>query len=279
MSRAALRRRLAGLHVLADDDPRWPRDPVAQAEAACAGGAAVVQLRCKRATDGEALRLAGAVRARTRAAGVLFVVNDRFDLALAAEADGVHLGQEDLPPARLPAAARERLLVGRSTHTLAQARAAAREPRRLRRPRPDLRHRVEGVAVAGARCRARGRGGAGAGAAPPRRDRRHRRRRGRRPRRGRRRGRRRDLRGRRRAATPRPRCADSCAPWRARGERAPRAARRSLRDLRPDRNRVGGVARPPPLPAPRRRLGPRAPAPPRAACSCARRRGGRSSSV
>jgi thiamine-phosphate diphosphorylase len=128
VSRAALRPRLAGLHVLADDDPRWPRDPVAQAEAACAGGAAVVQLRCKRATDAEALRWAAAVRTRTRAAGALFVVNDRFDLALAAEADGVHLGQEDLPPARLPAAARERLLVGRSTHTLEQALAAAREP-------------------------------------------------------------------------------------------------------------------------------------------------------
>jgi len=127
VSRAALRGRLAGLHVLADDDPRWPRDPLAQAEAACAGGAAVVQLRCKHATDAEALRLARGVRARTRAAGALFFVNDRFDLALAVEADGVHLGQEDLPPARLPAAARARLLVGRSTHTLEQARAAARE--------------------------------------------------------------------------------------------------------------------------------------------------------
>lgn len=123
----ALAARLAGLHVLADDDPRWPRGPLAQAEAACAGGAAVVQLRCKHATDADALGIAEAVRARTRAAGVLFFVNDRFDLALAAEADGVHLGQEDLPPVRLPAAARARLLVGRSTHTLAQARAAAAE--------------------------------------------------------------------------------------------------------------------------------------------------------
>jgi thiamine-phosphate pyrophosphorylase len=126
VSRAALRGRLAGIHVLADDDPRWPCDPLAQAEAACAGGAAAVQLRCKHATDAEALHLAQGVRARTRAAGALFFVNDRFDLALAAEADGVHLGQEDLAPARLPAAARARLLVGRSTHTLEQARAAAR---------------------------------------------------------------------------------------------------------------------------------------------------------
>jgi thiamine-phosphate diphosphorylase len=120
--------RFAGLHVLADDDPRWGRDPVAQARAACAGGAAVVQLRAKRASDRVALGWAREIRALTRAAGVAFVVNDRFDLALLAEADGVHLGQEDLPPARVPADARARLALGRSTHTLEQVRAACREP-------------------------------------------------------------------------------------------------------------------------------------------------------
>jgi thiamine-phosphate pyrophosphorylase len=127
MDRGAGRARLRGLHVLADDDPRWSRDPVALADAACAGGAAVVQLRCKHAGDREALRLGAAIRARTREAGVLFFVNDRFDLALALEADGVHLGQGDVPPARLPAAARARLLVGRSTHTEAELAAALGE--------------------------------------------------------------------------------------------------------------------------------------------------------
>lgn len=120
--------RFAGLHVLADDDPRWGRDPVAQARAACAGGAAVVQLRAKRASDPVALGWAHEIRALTRAAGVAFVVNDRFDLALLADADGVHLGQEDLPPARVPADARARLALGRSTHTLEQVRAARAEP-------------------------------------------------------------------------------------------------------------------------------------------------------
>ena len=120
--------RFCGLHVLADDDPRWKRDPVAQARAACAGGAAVVQLRAKHATDREALAWALEIRALTRGAGAAFVVNDRFDLALLAEADGVHLGQEDVPPARIPAEARARLAIGRSTHTLAQVRAARDEP-------------------------------------------------------------------------------------------------------------------------------------------------------
>ena len=118
---------LRGLHVLADDDPRWPHGPAAQARAACAAGAAVVQLRAKRATDREALALAAEIRAATRACGALFLVNDRFDLALVAGADGVHLGQEDLPPAGIPKALRERLVVGRSTHTLAEARAARDE--------------------------------------------------------------------------------------------------------------------------------------------------------
>lgn len=117
-----------GLHVLADDDPRWPHDPVAQARAAVAGGAAGVQLRAKHATDRETLAWAAAIRAATRAAGVLFVLNDRFDLALAAGADGVHLGQEDLPPARIPAWARARLLVGRSTHDDAELARALGEP-------------------------------------------------------------------------------------------------------------------------------------------------------
>jgi thiamine-phosphate pyrophosphorylase len=128
MDRTARRERLRGLHVLADDDPRWSRGPIAQAEAACAGGAAAVQLRCKHAGDREALRLGAAIRELTRAAGVLFLVNDRFDLALALEADGVHLGQGDLPPGRIPPGARDRLLVGRSTHTEPELAAALAEP-------------------------------------------------------------------------------------------------------------------------------------------------------
>ena len=119
--------RLRGLCVLADDDPRWTLGPVEQARAACAGGAAIVQLRAKHATDRQALDWAGEIRALTAAAACLFFVNDRFDLALAADADGVHLGQGDLPPALLPDDARRRLLVGRSTHTLDQARAARDE--------------------------------------------------------------------------------------------------------------------------------------------------------
>jgi thiamine-phosphate pyrophosphorylase len=126
--RLAIRGCFDGLFVLADDDPRWKSDPVAQARAACAGGARVVQLRAKHATDRDTLRWATEIRALTRDAGVAFFVNDRFDLALAADADGVHLGQDDLQPADLPPQALERLLVGCSTHTLEQVRAVSKEP-------------------------------------------------------------------------------------------------------------------------------------------------------
>ena len=118
---------LAGLHVLADVDPRWRHAATRQAEAACAGGARVVQLRAKDAPDEDVLRVGQILRRLTREAGVLFFVNDRFDLALACDADGVHLGQDDLPPARLPAGARERLRVGLSTHDLEQAERARGE--------------------------------------------------------------------------------------------------------------------------------------------------------
>ena len=116
-----------GLHVLVDDEPRWGRDPVEQAAAACAGGAQVVQLRVKHAGDRRTLEWGRAIAALTRRAGARFVVNDRFDLALACEADAVHLGQADLPPDSLPAAVRERLAVGRSTHDVSQARACCSE--------------------------------------------------------------------------------------------------------------------------------------------------------
>ncbi|HYB13621.1 MAG TPA: thiamine phosphate synthase [Myxococcota bacterium] len=127
MTSRPLVQRLRGLFVVADDNPAWRQGPLEQARAACAGGAAVVQLRAKRATDRATLEMAAGIRRITRERGVLFFINDRFDLALLAQADGVHLGQDDVPPACLPAEVRGRLLVGRSTHTLAQARAAGDE--------------------------------------------------------------------------------------------------------------------------------------------------------
>jgi len=119
---------IRGLMILADDGARWQLDPVEQARIACLGGASCVQLRAKHATDSVALGWAEAIRELTRKFNVAFTVNDRFDLALAADADGVHLGQTDLPPKRLPARVKSRLRVGLSTHSIEQATAACAEP-------------------------------------------------------------------------------------------------------------------------------------------------------
>jgi thiamine-phosphate diphosphorylase len=104
--------------------------------AAGGAGARVLQLRIKpRATPSTADLLAAARMARqvTAAHGALLIVNDRLDVALAVDADGVHLGQDDLPladaravVARMRPAAPERpFLVGISTHNLAQVEEAA----------------------------------------------------------------------------------------------------------------------------------------------------------
>ncbi len=73
---------LRGLHVLADAASRWKHDPPQQAEHACAGGASLVQLRAKQAPDREVLAWGREIREITRAHDVLFIVNDRFDLAV-----------------------------------------------------------------------------------------------------------------------------------------------------------------------------------------------------
>jgi thiamine-phosphate pyrophosphorylase len=97
-------------------------------EAALEGGANVIQLRKKLMPMLEQYRLALALRILTREHEALLIVNDHADLAIAADADGVHLGQEDLPPdavRALPGFGGR--LIGRSTHNLEQARAAMAE--------------------------------------------------------------------------------------------------------------------------------------------------------
>lgn len=66
------------------------------------------------------------IREQTRRAGVTFIVNDHIDLAIAVGADGVHIGQEDLPPAEVRRLTGGSMLIGLSTHTPAQAEAAVK---------------------------------------------------------------------------------------------------------------------------------------------------------
>jgi thiamine-phosphate pyrophosphorylase len=80
-------------------------------------GVDIVQLREKEAEAGDILRWSGAFRAAADRHGALFVVNDRPDLAIASGADGVHLGQNDLPTAWARQLMGPDLLIGVSTHT------------------------------------------------------------------------------------------------------------------------------------------------------------------
>jgi thiamine-phosphate pyrophosphorylase len=85
------------LHVLTDRKASRGRSHLQVAEAAIAGGADVLQLRDKEASSGVLYREALQLRKLTREAKVPFIVNDRLDIALAVDADGVHVGQSDLP--------------------------------------------------------------------------------------------------------------------------------------------------------------------------------------
>ena len=89
------------------------------------GGVDVVQLRLKQATDGEILRAAARVRRTCSDHGVLFILNDRPDLAVTAGADGVHLGQDDEPVAQAREIVGRERIVGLSTHSREQIDAAA----------------------------------------------------------------------------------------------------------------------------------------------------------
>jgi len=89
------------------------------------GGADVVQLRDKEATDRELMRLARELRDMTGDSGVGFIVNDRPDVARLSEADGVHLGQTDLPVSAARKSLAANQVVGVSTHSITEAKRAA----------------------------------------------------------------------------------------------------------------------------------------------------------
>jgi thiamine-phosphate pyrophosphorylase len=95
-------------------------------DAALAGGADLFQLRDKDASDEELLAAAETAREKCRAAGALFLINDRPDLAVACDADGVHVGQDDTPVARAREIVGDDAIVGLSTHSMKQAQAGCR---------------------------------------------------------------------------------------------------------------------------------------------------------
>jgi thiamine-phosphate pyrophosphorylase len=116
------------LYVISGRHLARGRDLLAVMAAALAGGATVIQLREKDMTARELVEAGYRLQEMTREHGATFIVNDRVDVALAVDADGVHLGQDDLPVS----VARELLgadkIIGLSTHSFEQALAATSLP-------------------------------------------------------------------------------------------------------------------------------------------------------
>lgn len=117
---------MKGLYVIIDPEHCAGRDPLLVCEQVLLGGCALLQLRDKQHSDGAKLALARAMRAACKRAGVPFWLNDRADLALLCEADGLHLGQDDISLHEARKLTRG-MGLGLSTHNLAQVRAAVAE--------------------------------------------------------------------------------------------------------------------------------------------------------
>ena len=116
-----------GLYALLDDSVRPGLDLLGAARAVFEGGAKVLQLRLKTLSDRRALALCCSVVAIARELGGRVIINDRVDLALLSKADGVHLGDDDLPLGQARALLGTRALIGATTRTLAQIQQAAAE--------------------------------------------------------------------------------------------------------------------------------------------------------
>jgi thiamine-phosphate pyrophosphorylase len=112
--------RLRGLYAIVGGP-----EPIAQAEAAMAGGAAIVQVRMKAAHPAEVLEVSRRIVALAQARPApapLVIVNDRADLALLSGADGVHVGEDDLPVREARQLLGPERLVGWTARTVAEAR-------------------------------------------------------------------------------------------------------------------------------------------------------------
>jgi thiamine-phosphate pyrophosphorylase len=111
------------LYCFSPGDFLMGRDPIEMVTAQIKGGADVIQLREKNLPKREALELGLAIRDLAKQTGVLFIVNDELDLALILEADGVHLGQDDIPIKCARPLLKDKI-IGISTHSLDQAQEA-----------------------------------------------------------------------------------------------------------------------------------------------------------
>jgi len=122
-----MRERLKGLYVIIDPQVSRGRDVIEIAREALPGGACMIQLRDKTREKGLQLPIATAIAALCRQSGALLIINDHVDLALAVSADGVHVGQKDLPVTVVRRILGAGPIIGCSTNSTDEARQAEAE--------------------------------------------------------------------------------------------------------------------------------------------------------
>ncbi len=115
------------LYVITDEQLSRGKSHIEIARLAIEGGANVIQLRDKIASSHKLYEAAMAIRRITQESNVIFIVNDRLDIGLAVDADGVHVGQQDLPAAVARQLIGTNKILGVSAETLEQAIQAEKD--------------------------------------------------------------------------------------------------------------------------------------------------------
>ncbi len=117
-----------GLYLISDDDQLRDRSFIDVLDSALDAGCKIVQIRAKALTPDAWQLLAADVRERTRRAGAIMIINDRPELAVALDADGLHIGQDDTSPDEARRVIGPDRILGYSTHNRQQITASASLP-------------------------------------------------------------------------------------------------------------------------------------------------------
>lgn len=112
------------LYAITGEEFHLGKELVEVMEQAILGGVDIIQLRDKKSSKLEVLKKAQQLRALTKKHNVTFIVNDHIDVALAVEADGIHVGQDDLPLVEVRKIVGPEMIIGISTHHIEEAKEA-----------------------------------------------------------------------------------------------------------------------------------------------------------
>lgn len=119
-----MKRKIGKLYVITDTAVQKKYSHIEIAQMAVRGGADVIQFRDKTISTGEMIETAKYLKKICSKAGVLFIVNDRVDIALVTDADGVHLGKEDIPIKEARKLLGDNKIIGGTAHTIKEAKKA-----------------------------------------------------------------------------------------------------------------------------------------------------------